>query len=91
MTEENYTMWDLWVTLCIEPNENYSPGDSLSPLCNFFKEVVEEVSINISVKGDTCNQAHILAKDYCYLRGIDVSIDEISDFLDVRRCKKFTS
>lgn len=69
-------MWDLWVKLYIEPNENYSPGDSLSALCNFSTEVVEEVSINISVKGNTCNQAHILAKDYCYSRGIDVSIDE---------------
>lgn len=84
-------MWDLWVELYIEPNENYSPGDSLSALFNFSKEVVEEVSINILVEGDTGNQAHILAKDHCYSRGTDVSIDEISDFLDVRRCKKLTS
>ena len=66
--------------------------ETVSQLCNFSKEVVEEVSINmISVKGDACNQAHILAKDYCYSRGTDVSIDEISNFLNVRRCKKLTS
>ena len=58
-----------------------------------FSEGVGAVSIYvILVKGDTCNQAHIFCRRlYCSSRGADVSVNDFSAFLDVRRCKNLDS
>ena len=43
----------------------------------------------ILVKGDRCgNQADILAENCCQLPGADVSVNDVSAFLDIQRCMK---
>ena len=46
----------------------------------------------ILVKGGRYgNQAHILAEGCCQLPGADVSVNDISAFLDIQRCMKLGS
>ena len=40
-------------------------------------------------EGGTCCQAHVLAEPCCYLRGTDVTVNDFSAFLDMRRSKNW--
>ena len=61
---------------------------SQKALRNFSKEVGGRSVLYISImKGDTCSEARILAEGCCLSRGADVSVNDFSAFLDMRRYK----
>ena len=59
-------------------------------LRNCSKEVGVKVSVIYDVsEGGTCTQAHILAEACCQSRGADVTINDFSAFIDMRKCKSW--
>ena len=71
-------------------NEEYSPGDSISDSSeNLLQKKQRQRSAYCSETRGTYDQTHILAEGYCWSQRADVTFNDFTAFLDMRRYKNW--